>query len=121
MLKVPRLGGISIMGTSQRVSRGFQRLALFLAAIPLLVGAAWSLFLALDTAGKAQNWHNEEVALACAKDAFYRKFYSDMSRAEFERRLAAKVVVPIEAGEIKATVPDLKELGCWSGQSAFQF
>jgi hypothetical protein len=30
------------MSTSQRVTRGFHRLALFLAAIPLIVGALWS-------------------------------------------------------------------------------
>ena len=33
-------GGISIVGTSQRVSRGFHRLGTMLAAIPLVLGIA---------------------------------------------------------------------------------
>lgn len=34
------------MSTSQRVSRGFHRLALFLAAIPLLIGTYFSIVIA---------------------------------------------------------------------------
>ena len=41
------------MATSQRVSRGFHRLALFLAAIPLLIGGTWSVIYALNEAGPA--------------------------------------------------------------------
>jgi len=35
------------MANAQRLSRGFHRLAVFLAAIPLLVGGAWSFTVAL--------------------------------------------------------------------------
>jgi hypothetical protein len=41
------------MSTSQRVSRGFHRLGLFLAAILLLVGGTLSVIYALDEAGPA--------------------------------------------------------------------
>jgi hypothetical protein len=38
------------MSTSERVSRGFHRLELFLAAIPLLAGGVFATYLAVDTA-----------------------------------------------------------------------
>jgi hypothetical protein len=42
------------MSASQRVSRGFHRLAVFLAAVPLLVGVVWSTFVAIDIANDAR-------------------------------------------------------------------
>ncbi len=52
------------MAASQRVSRGFHRLALFLAAIPFLVGGAWSLTVALGEASNAKVRHEH---LVCAQ------------------------------------------------------
>jgi hypothetical protein len=57
------------MATSQRLSRGFHRLALFLAAIPLLVGGIGSTFFAFDHANYAQHLHDEQVKLVCAQTA----------------------------------------------------
>lgn len=57
------------MAASQRVSRGFHRLALFLAAIPLLVGGGLSLFIAIDQANKAKAMHEEQARLMCAQTA----------------------------------------------------
>jgi hypothetical protein len=100
------------MDTAQRLSRGFHRLALFLAAISLLAGGIASVHFASLATSNAKRWHDKQVALVCAQDAFYRKFYADyMSREEFDRKIAAKLA-PIQAGEVKVTDPDLKELGC---------
>jgi hypothetical protein len=55
------------MGASTRVSRGFHRLALFLAAMPLLLGAVISFYAALDAAGNAAISHDEQVQLFCAR------------------------------------------------------
>ena len=99
------------MDTAQRLNRGFHRLALFLAAISLLAGGVVSVFFASLATSNAKRWHDKQVALVCAQDAFYRKFYADLSREEFDRRVAAKLA-PIQAGEVKVTDPDLKELGC---------
>ena len=96
------------MSAPQRLSRGFHRLALFLAAIPLVVGGVVSVYIASDG---AKRWYDEQVTLVCAQDAFHKKFYADLPRDEFDRRMAAKLA-PIEAGEVKLTDPDLKELGC---------
>jgi hypothetical protein len=98
------------VSTSQRVSRGFHRLGLLLAAIPLLAGAAFYFFLAFDTANDAQRLHDEQMAFICAQEAIYKKFYSDMSRDEFDRK-AAELADP---GKFNLTGPqfDLKELGC---------
>ena len=43
------------MATSQRVSPGFHRLGLFLAAIPLLIGGTWSVIYALNEAAPASS------------------------------------------------------------------
>ena len=51
---------------SQRISRGFHRLAIFLAAVPLLFGGAWVTFIAVEAKNKA---HNETVELVCAQTA----------------------------------------------------
>ena len=42
-----------------RLSRGFRRLALFLAAIPLIVGALWSIIWSLDEANSASSRHQQ--------------------------------------------------------------
>jgi hypothetical protein len=97
--------------TAQRVSRGFHRLAVFLATIPLLLGAIASLYIASETANSARRSHDEQATMICAQNALYKKFYADLSREEFERRVAEKLP-RLEAGEDKVTDPDLKELGC---------
>jgi hypothetical protein len=51
------------MNTAQRVSRGFQRLALFLAAIPLLLGGSLSVYIAFDLANRLWEQHQK---LVCA-------------------------------------------------------
>ena len=96
--------GPSPMSASLRVSRGFHRLAIFLGAIPLILGSVFYFNLAWDKGRTASMY-------ACAQEAFYKKFYANLSRDEFDRRVAAKLA-PIRTGEVKVTDPDLKELGC---------
>ena len=99
------------MSAAQRVSRGFHRLGFFLAGIPLLLGAIFSLYVAWVSASDAKLSHGEQVRLVCAQDVFHKKFYADFSQEEFDRRVAEKLA-HIESGEVKVTDPDLKELGC---------
>ena len=56
-----------MLGTSQRLSRGFHRLGIFLALIPFIVGAAWSLKVANEDANNLAALHDDEVSYACAK------------------------------------------------------
>jgi hypothetical protein len=51
------------MSAAQRVSRGFHRLALFLAAIPLLLGGSLSIYIAFDLANRLWEQHQK---LVCA-------------------------------------------------------
>jgi hypothetical protein len=51
------------MSAAQRVSRGFHRLALFLAAIPLLLGGSLSVYIAFDLANRLWEQHQK---LVCA-------------------------------------------------------
>ena len=53
------------MATSQRLSRGFHRLALFLAAVPLLVGGWFAVLTAKDEARIALYKHQQ---LVCAHE-----------------------------------------------------
>src|SRR5215510_6830626 len=53
------------MSTAQRVSRDFHRLALFLAAIPLLLGASLSVYIAFDLANRLWEQHQK---LVCAHE-----------------------------------------------------
>ena len=80
------------MASAQRISRGFHRLAILLAAIPLLGGGVVSLKVATEIADRQQVRHDWEAELVCAQDALYKKFYPDLSRDEFERRIRAKLV-----------------------------
>ena len=63
-----RVGGIAAAiggnATSQRVSRGFHRLALFLASIPLLVGIVASVYMA---DASAKRWHDQQLKLVRAQ------------------------------------------------------
>jgi hypothetical protein len=53
------------MAASHRVSRGFHRLALFLAGIPFLIGIGLSVFWGVHDANVASNTHEK---LACAHE-----------------------------------------------------
>ena len=53
------------MSTAQRVSRGFHRLALFLAALPLLLGGSLSVYIAFDLANRLWEQHQK---LVCAHE-----------------------------------------------------
>ena len=56
--------------SSQRVSRGFHRLGLFLAAIPFLVGAGLTLFEGSAAVQRARQSHQERVELFCARSHY---------------------------------------------------
>src|SRR5262249_10406564 len=86
------------MGASQRVSRGFHRLALVLAILGFLTVAALTAHIAFDLAEQRQRAHDEQLELACAK----RELLADIAQAKSQ------------GGR---WVPDsgrwgLKELGC---------
>jgi hypothetical protein len=53
------------MSTAQQISRGFHRLALFLAAIPLLLGGSLSVYIAFDLANRLWEQHQK---LLCAHE-----------------------------------------------------
>ena len=53
------------MSTAQRVSRAFHRLALFLAAIPLLLGGSLSVYIAFELANRLWEQHQK---LVCAHE-----------------------------------------------------
>jgi hypothetical protein len=82
-------------GTAQRVSRGFQRLALFLAAIPLLVGVIISVAKGLHEADSALTQHEK---LLCANRSVLRSdrdladnpFWTETSTPD--ERLQLKVI-----------------------------
>jgi hypothetical protein len=83
------------MATSNRLSGGFHRLALFLAAIPLLLGGILSIAMGLNEADGALRQHEK---LLCAnrsvlksdKDLADIPFWTDLSTAE--ERLHLKVI-----------------------------
>ena len=56
------------MGTSQRVSRGFHRLGLVLAAIPLVAGSLWTTAEVLTFVSGSKRWHEKQVVWACARE-----------------------------------------------------
>ena len=57
------------MSTAQRVSRGFHWLAIFLAAVPLIVGVVLSFVVASGRADNARRDHDEQINLVCAQTA----------------------------------------------------
>ena len=52
-----RAQGGAPMSTAKRVSRGFHRLAVFLAAIPLLLGGSLSVYIAFGLANRLWEQH----------------------------------------------------------------
>jgi hypothetical protein len=73
--------GEGIMAASQRLSRCFLPIGLFL-AIPLIGGSVFSVLNALNTAGHAKMVHDAQVSLVCAQTALKTKpigsKYSDL-------------------------------------------
>ena len=71
------------MSTSQRVSRGFHRLALVLAAIPLVLGAIFSAYFAYeDATGRLVRHKNSACAYAFMKSKgqkFWEYYFSSAS------------------------------------------
>ena len=63
------------MSVSQRLSRGFHRLGLFVALIPLLVGAAATFFAGSDAVKSGRQSHQAQVELHCAR-SYYAEQYS---------------------------------------------
>jgi hypothetical protein len=57
------------MATSQRISRGFHRLGIVLAAIPFVVGSAVSAYVALNQANDSKAIHDQRAKLVCAQAA----------------------------------------------------
>jgi hypothetical protein len=81
------------MAASLRLSRGFHRLALFLAAIPLLMGGPFSVWSAVEMAGRGAEEHQK---LVCAHQVF---------RTD-QRKIWHSVLLNDDAKV------DLKEIGC---------
>jgi len=84
------------VAASQRVSRGFHRLGLFLAAIILLIGVSYWVFQAAEVAGISWRHHK---ALMCAHDFLQRD----------EKRFWDLSYMPDNTDEV---VIDLKALEC---------
>ncbi len=116
------------MGTSQRVGRGFHRLAVFMAAIPFLVGAVWSVSIAFEQADRAELAHAERVALFCAK-LWFRRPKETSQPSPFDdliRDPQAKGLQPRSPEETDAFMArivghryvDLRDLGCSEGPNS---
>ena len=69
------------MATAQVLGYRFNRLALFLAAIPLLVGGGLSLAIAIDQANDAKAMHEEQARLVCAQTGSSRLFPKAIARS----------------------------------------
>jgi hypothetical protein len=98
------------MSASQRVSRGFHRLAVFLAAIPFLFGIVLSAVYALDGADTAKVVHDHaakfQSSLICARDAMARG--KDATLPNGEPNFVA-MFVPADRDDYQI---DLKAIGC---------
>jgi hypothetical protein len=75
------------MSTSQRVSHGFHRLAIFLTAIALVIGTILSVGIAVEQANRAKASHDEQVSLVCAQTALHdgsvKSKYADAPKGYF--------------------------------------
>jgi hypothetical protein len=93
------------MGASQRVSRGFHRLGLFLAAIILIGGSYW-VFSAFDVAGIYWRHHK---ALMCAHDFLQRdeKRFWDLS---YMPDNTEEVLIDLKALECSQPVNDSRAI-----------
>lgn len=123
------------MAAPERISRGFHRLAIFVATFIFLIGGAISIYPIVDGLLAQTHWNDryaENLAeLSCARDAIYKKYYADMPRDLFESKVREKFDRPrdlFESGSKEdAVLPpsvspgpwdkfrtqfDLKDLGC---------
>jgi hypothetical protein len=78
------------MSAAQRVSRGFHRLGMFLAAIPLLIGGGISIFDALNQANAGKQAYYEQLALNCAQE---------LAKAPQTRPVKDGEVIPLPPGK----------------------
>ena len=94
------------MVASQRLSRGFHGLAVFVAAIPLLVGAVWTISIAIGNANYVSETHRK---LLCAynKAGNADKPWSIPWDAFVKRENPFNDLIPIDNREVS-----LKRLGC---------
>ena len=72
------------MSASQRVSRGFHRLALFLAAIPLILGVVFAVYVGNSEAQRYLVSHKIKVSEACANERLCPTLGCDQSSAASE-------------------------------------
>ena len=80
------------MSKSQTISRGFHRLAVLLAAIPLLVGVGFSIALPVETASRSQKTHEQ---LVCAQGKIEQVAARKIGKAlTFEQAQACKKAYP---------------------------
>jgi hypothetical protein len=89
------MDGALSMSTAQRVSRGFHRLALFLAAIPLVIGSGFFVSIAFEQTNAAKRSHDEQLELVCAQ--------------ALAKAPTTRLIKPFDQFDASY---DLKELGC---------
>jgi hypothetical protein len=84
------------MSRAQRISRGFHRLAILLAAIPLLIGGSWALVTGFNRAGDASRDHQKVL---CAHEYLTRA--RDQPKPNYKLLFAPD-----------SELLNLKEIGC---------
>ena len=99
------------MSASQRVSRGFHRLAIFLAAIALVIGTILSVGVAFEQANRAKAKHDWQAKLVCARTALLNdpEDWVDVPNEDTEKPAPASGVQKSDPVEWPR---DLKALGC---------
>jgi hypothetical protein len=95
------------MSASQNISRGFHRLGIFLALIPFIVGAGWSLKVANEDASNLAALHDDEVSYACAKKVL-------MTDSAARREIESKYTDAPPGFLPEDERVDLQKLGCAS-------
>ena len=105
MLALSMLGA-DPMSTSQQISRGFHRLAILIAAIPLLVGGSIALVTGFNQAGAASRDHEKVL---CAHEY--------LSRARDQPKPNYKLMFAPDSDRL-----NLREIGCSSdGEDTVSF
>ncbi len=95
-------------GSASRVSRGFHRLGLLLAAIPLVVGVCFIGYLVWDTFWSARDTYDKMAAEACAK----AKFATMRNLPPPQQDLTDQLPPYAKSLSDYLISYDLKELGC---------
>src|SRR5262245_21360460 len=95
------------MRTAQRVSRGFHRLAVFFAAIPLVIGAAYSTPIVIEAMTAARKASLEHNRVMCA-----HQYLNQIRR----RRLSPEAKIPASSQDVLLASDDiqinLRSIGC---------